>query len=131
VFFGFTHCPDVCPTTLALLAQLARDPAASAPATVFVTVDPQRDDLLMLRRYVEAFDSRFIGLRGEDAQLEPLLQSLGVARAIHQTPDGLYTVDHSATLFYLDSHGRLAAVFTPPFSLPQLRADFARLAASD
>ncbi|MGC4028283.1 MAG: SCO family protein [Steroidobacteraceae bacterium] len=130
VFFGFTHCPDVCPTTLALLAQLARDPAAHTPATLFVTVDPERDDLLTLHRYVDAFDGHFIGLRGEDAQLEPLLQSLGVVRAIQRTPDGLYTVDHSATLFYLDGQGRLAAVFTPPFSLPKLRADLTRLAAA-
>lgn len=130
VFFGYTHCPDICPMTLALVAQLARDPQANAPAMLFVTVDPERDDLAALRQYVAAFDSRFIGLRGDDAQLDPLLRNLGAVRAIEHTPDGAYIVDHSATLFYIDAQGRFAAVFTPPFSLPGLRADFARLAAS-
>lgn len=130
VFFGFTHCPDICPTTLALLAALGREPGARVPTTLFVTVDPERDDILTLRHYVDAFDGQFIGLRGEEPALEPLTTSLGVAHAIQRTPDGQYTVDHSAALYYLDAQGRFAAVFTPPFSLPKLRADLARLAAS-
>lgn len=128
VFFGFTHCPDICPTTLALLAQLNRDPALGELRTLFVTVDPARDDELTLKRYVDAFGGRLIGLRGEDAALEPLLSSLGAARSVQQTADGAYLVDHSATLFYLDGEGRLVAVFTPPFSLPRLRADLVQLA---
>lgn len=128
VFFGFTHCPDICPTTLALLAQITRAERAPDFGTLFVTVDPARDDQDTLRRYVDAFDGRFTGLRGEDAALEPLLQTLGAARRVANTPDGGYMVDHSATLFYLDAQGRLAAVFTPPFSLPALLADLARLA---
>lgn len=129
VFFGYTRCPDVCPMTLALVAQLAREPGANVPDMLFVTVDPERDDLTAMRQYVSAFDSRFIGLRGDDAATDALLRSLGAVRAVQHTPDGQYLVDHSATLFYLDARGRLAAVFTPPFSLPGLRADFARLAA--
>jgi len=127
VFFGFTHCPDVCPTTLALMAQLSREPALSGLRMLFITVDPARDDQAALQAYVEAFGPRLTGLRGEDAALDPLLQGIGVARSIHPLTGGDYTVDHSATLFYLDQNGRLAAVFTPPFALASLRADLIAL----
>ena len=127
MFFGFTHCPDVCPTTLALMAQLARDPALSQLRMLFVTVDPARDDQLTLQRYVNAFGGSLIGLRGEDAGLNPLLQSIGAARNVQPLAGGDYSVDHSATLFYLDSSGRLAAVFSPPFALDQLQADLLTL----
>jgi protein SCO1 len=127
LFFGFTHCPDVCPTTLALMAQLARDPALSQLRMLFVTVDPKRDDQLTLQRYVNAFGGNLIGLRGEDAGLDPLLQSIGAARNIQPLAGGDYSVDHSATLFYLDAQGHLAAVFSPPFALDQLHADLLTL----
>ncbi|HYP79962.1 MAG TPA: SCO family protein [Steroidobacteraceae bacterium] len=127
VFFGFTHCPDVCPTTLALMAQLAREPAVEGLRMLFITVDPARDDQAALRAYVEAFGPQLVGLRGEEAALDPLLRGIGVARSIHALPGGDYTVDHSATLFYLDRDGRLAAVFTPPFALAPLRADLIAL----
>jgi protein SCO1/2 len=128
VFFGFTHCPDVCPTTLALMAQLAREPRLAALRLVFVTVDPKRDDATTLANYVRAFGDSITGLRGEDAALEPLLQSLGAARSVQQLAGGDYVVDHSATLFFVDAQGRLAAVFTPPFSFTALRDDLAALA---
>lgn len=130
VFFGFTHCPDVCPTTLALMAQLAREPALAGLRPVFVTVDPGRDDAAALASYVQAFGDRIIGVRGEDAQLEPLLRSLGAARSVQRLAGGDYAVDHSATLFYVDARGRLAAVFTPPFSFPALRGDLTALVAA-
>jgi cytochrome oxidase Cu insertion factor (SCO1/SenC/PrrC family) len=69
-----------------------------------------------------------IGLRGEDAQLDPLLHSLSAVRFIQQGPGGSYTVDHSSTLYLIDAQGRLAAVFTPPFSLAALESDL-KLAA--
>lgn len=127
VFFGFTHCPDVCPTTLALMAQLTRDPGLAPLRMLFVTVDPKRDDQPTLQRYVTAFGGNLTGLRGEDAALDPLLKSVGAARSIQPLPGGDYAVDHSATLFYLDREGRLVAVFTPPFAPEQLRADLLAL----
>jgi protein SCO1 len=130
VFFGFTHCPDVCPTTLALMAQLAREPRLAQLRLVFVTVDPHRDDTTTLANYVRAFGDSITGLRGEDAALEPLLQSLGAARSVQQLAGGDYVVDHSATLFYVDAQGRLAAVFTPPFSFTPLREDLLALLAA-
>lgn len=127
VFFGFTHCPDVCPTTLALMAQLAREPRLSNLRLLFVTVDPHRDDTATLASYVQAFGPTLTGLRGEDAQLEPLLHSLGAARSVQQLAGGDYAVDHSAALFFVDAQGRFAAVFTPPLSFPALRDDLIAL----
>jgi protein SCO1/2 len=130
VFFGFTHCPDVCPTTLALMAQLQQDPALSALRMVFITVDPARDDVAAMKAYVDAFGGNMVGLRGEDAVLDPLLKNLGAVRAIQPLAGSDYSVDHSATLYYLDSRGALSAVFTPPFDAAKLAIDLATLNAS-
>jgi len=127
LFFGFTHCPDVCPTTLALMTQLHRDPALQALRMVFVSVDPGRDDALTLRHYVEAFGGGFTAVRGEDAALDPLLQNLGAVRSVQPLAGSDYAVDHSATLFYINSQGALSAVFTPPFDYARLRADLLAL----
>jgi protein SCO1 len=130
VFFGFTHCPDVCPTTLALMTRLHRDPELQSLRMVFVTVDPGRDDLVTLRHYVDAFGGGFTALRGDDAALEPLLQGLGVARSVQLLPGGGYAVDHSATLFYINKQGAMSAVFTPPFDHNRLRSDLLTLVSS-
>jgi protein SCO1/2 len=130
LFFGFTHCPDVCPTTLALMTQLHRDPALQALRMVFVTVDPARDDALTLRHYVEAFGGGFTALRGEDPALDPLLQNLGAVRSVQPLPGGDYAVDHSATLYYINAKGALDAVFTPPFDHANLRSDLLALVSS-
>jgi protein SCO1 len=129
-FFGFTHCPDVCPTTLAMLAQLQRDADLDALRMLFVTVDPGRDDEETLRHYVEAFGNGFTGLRGEDAALEPLLKSLGVVRLVQPLAGSDYAVDHSAALFYINAKGEFSAVFTPPFDHTRLRNDLVALIAS-
>jgi protein SCO1/2 len=127
VFFGFTHCPDVCPTTLALMTQLHRDPALRELRMVFVTVDPARDDALTLRHYVEAFGGGFTALRGEDAALDPLLKDLGAVRSVTPLAGGDYAVDHSATLYFINRKGALSAVFTPPFDHARLRSDLLAL----
>jgi protein SCO1 len=130
VFFGFTHCPDVCPTTLALTAQLQRQPGLGQIQTLFITVDPGRDDQQTLQRYVDAFGGGLTGLRGDDAALEPVLQSLGAARSVQPRVGADYAVDHSATLYYINASGALSAVFTPPFNRDALRTDLATLIAS-
>lgn len=130
MFFGFTHCPDVCPTTLALLAQVHRDPALQPLQLLFVTVDPKRDDQAAMKQYVEAFSPDMIGLRGEEPELAPLLTNLGVAHIVEPRAGEDYSVDHSAALYYLNERGELSAVFTPPFSITGMRADLAALLAS-
>jgi protein SCO1 len=131
VFFGFTHCPDICPTTLAMVAQLRRDSGLNRLQTLFVTVDPGRDDQRTMQQYVNAFGQGLIGLRGEDAALEPLLQSLAAARSVRPGVGADYAVDHSATLYYINTRGALSAVFTPPFDAATMRADLVALLASN
>jgi protein SCO1/2 len=129
MFFGFTNCPDVCPLTLATLSQLPRG-VLPGLRVVFVTIDPQRDTLPVLHAYLAAFSPRFIGARGSQPALAPLLASLHVSAQRENLPDGSYTMQHSATLYLLNTRGRLAAVFTPPFSVDALSADLRRIAAS-
>lgn len=110
VFFGYTQCPDVCPTTLSTLAEAMKvlGPDADRVQVLFVTVDPDRDTQPLLAEYVPAFDKRFVGLRGDAAATEKVAKEFKV---IYQkqpgpTPD-TYTVDHSAGVFVFDPQGRL------------------------
>jgi protein SCO1 len=130
LFFGFTNCPDVCPTTLATLTQVQRTAPLPGTQVVFITIDPERDSAASLQVYLGAFSSSFIGARGDAVALAPLLKNLGAIAVRQNLPDGSYTMDHSATLYLLDSSGRLVAVFSPPFSAPKLAADLHRVAAA-
>jgi len=120
LFFGFTHCPDVCPMTLAVLAR-ARDSIAKHTAGaediqfVFISVDPNRDTVGKLGQYVDYFDTTFLGVTGDNAQIGSLAGQLGAAYQVEIKP-GLenYPVYHSAAVFLLDPRARYHAVFTPP-----------------
>jgi protein SCO1 len=112
------------------MARLHRDPALKDLRILFVTVDPARDDAITLGHYVDAFGGGITGLRGEAATLAPLLKSLGVATSVQPRAGSDYTVDHSATLFFLNGRGALAAVFTPPFDHARLRSDLLTLIGS-
>jgi protein SCO1/2 len=107
VFFGFTYCPDICPTTLALMtALLGRlDGDANKLGAFFVSVDPERDTPAVLKTYLASFDPRIRALTGSHAQLSALTQTLGVHYERVATVDS-YTVDHTASVFLLDAEGR-------------------------
>jgi protein SCO1/2 len=128
LFFGFTNCPDVCPTTLATLAQAQRSMPLPGAQVVFISIDPQRDSATNMSVYLSAFSKDFIGARGDEAGLTPLLKSLNAIAEPQKLPDGSYTMDHSATLYLLDTQARLAAVFSPPFKTADLTADLHRIA---
>lgn len=130
LFFGFTNCPDVCPTTLATLSQVQSQAPLAGAQVLFVSVDPARDTPAALKTYLSAFSDRFIGLRGDRAALAPLLRSLNAIAVRDPLPGGGYTMDHSATLYLLDAEGRLVAVFSPPFSTTALVADLRRVGAA-
>jgi protein SCO1/2 len=115
VFFGFTHCPDVCPTTLAKLAQIKKSAPIPGLRVLFVSVDPGRDTPDAVGAYARAFDPDFIGLTGDPQSIEKVGAAFGVAALRVDLPGGDYTMDHSAAVFLLDSRGRIVAVFTPPF----------------
>jgi protein SCO1/2 len=123
VFFGFTHCPDVCPTTLVKLAQARKAAVVAGLQVLFVSVDPQRDTPTALGLYVHAFDPGFIGLTGDPKAIEKLAASFGVAVARVDLPGGDYTMDHSAAVFLLDAHGRIVGLFTPPFDTKTFTQD--------
>lgn len=123
LFFGFTHCPDVCPLTLALLTGILRDAgeAAGDASVLLVTVDPQRDTPEVLSRYVAAYGSRVIGLTGDRAQLDSLYQAYGVhAAASH---DGSGAMMHTSAVFGIDSRGRQRVLLRPEAPREEFEAD--------
>ncbi len=135
MFFGFTNCPDVCPTTLAELAEVRRKlkdlPAGDLPAVVFVSVDPNRDTSEALGRYVAHFDPQFLAVTGQPAAIEALTRDLGVAVFIGPpSEDGNYTVDHSAAIFLIDPSAAFTAVFSSPHRADVIARDYRSIVAS-
>ena len=135
LFFGYTNCPDFCPSTLAMLAAMEKglraESAAVRPQVIFVSVDAKRDTPAQLAQYVPYFDPEFIGLTAADQpSIEAVAKKMGVAVIITPHPDGSYSVDHSGTIFVLDPDGRLAAVLTGPFTVDGLKGDFSRIVAA-
>jgi protein SCO1/2 len=128
VFFGFTHCPDVCPTTLSLLANVQKSPGVPKLTVALISVDPERDTPEKLGQYIAAFGGDLIGLTGAPPEIVNATRAFGVASARVDLGGGNYTMDHSATVFALDSQARIVAVFTPPLRADALARDLAKLA---
>lgn len=120
VFFGYTSCPDICPTTLSTLTgimrQLQADTSAGAPPQVlFVTVDPARDTPDVIDKYMEYFDPTFVGVSGPQADIDSLTRQFGAGyMAEPETAPGRYLVSHTSSIFLVDPRGRLVAAFSPP-----------------
>ncbi len=111
IFFGFTQCPDVCPTTLAEMAKVVKELGVDGAKVqvLFVSVDPERDTKELLKQYVTAFDPAFLGLVGDaEATVRAAREfKVYVQKQPPKTPGGSYSVDHSAGTFILDQQGRL------------------------
>jgi protein SCO1/2 len=110
MFFGYTQCPDVCPTTMAEMATVLKElgPSADEVQVLFVTVDPERDTQELLSHYVPAFDKRFIGLYGDAAATAKVAKEFKVFYAKAPGADAnSYTVDHTAGSFVFDKQGQL------------------------
>lgn len=133
VFFGYTQCPDICPSALSLMKEIkARLGASPAPTfdVVFISVDPKRDTQELMAQYLAAFDPSFIGITGDDAALAPLVKDLGVFYQRNESQDPVnYTVDHSAAIYLIDPKGRLAAVFSPPQDAKKMAENFLRISS--
>jgi protein SCO1 len=132
VFFGYTQCPDVCPTALSLMAELQERLApADRPKVLFISVDPARDTNELLAAYVPAFNPAFRGASGSDVALAKLVKHLGVMYVRHPParPEhpAIYTVDHTAAMFLIDPQARLRAVFSPPHDAAAMLVDYRRL----
>lgn len=115
IFFGFTHCPDVCPTTLARLANLRRKlgQGEDSFSIVFISVDPERDRPKDIANYLTLFDTPIVGLTGSPAQIDQVKRQFGVYSAKVQQPGGGYSVDHTATVFLMDRNGKFVATLAP------------------
>lgn len=110
--FGFTQCPEVCPTTLATLAEVRKTLGLQADAVqvVYVTVDPERDDAPRIKKYLAAFDTSFVGGTGKPQALEAMRKNYGVVAAKLAVPTGGYGMNHSTSVFFIDRAGRLRAM---------------------
>lgn len=132
-FFGFTNCPDVCPTTLATFKQVWKQldpPVRERVRFDFISVDPARDTPELLARYVGYFSPDFVAATGTDEQLTRLTRALGLLYTRGQPKDGTYSVDHSASAVLVDPQGRQAGLFRPPFEAEAIAADLAALAGT-
>lgn len=130
LFFGFTHCPDVCPTALATLAQARRllGEDATRVQGLFVTVDPKRDTPEILGKYVTAFDPTFLGLYGDDAATEAAAKEFKIYyRAQKPDANGAYGVDHSGQVYVMDPQGRLRLYIRSHDAAPETIAHDLRL----
>ncbi len=115
VFFGYTNCPDTCPTTLNELS-LALDRLGQrrdAVAIVLITVDPERDTPEVLKSYLESFDAPIVALTGTADEVKAAAKAYRVYYAKHPRADGGYDMDHSAVIYVMDPEGRFTATFTP------------------
>ncbi len=118
VFFGFTHCPDVCPLTLKVLQnardELGRRGLQPLPRIVLVSVDPERDTPERLAAYIKAFGDDNLGLTGDIAELRKLTDDIGIFFEKRDGDDDQYTVDHSSVVLVIDPQGRFHALFSSP-----------------
>jgi len=128
LFFGFTHCPDICPTTLAETAAAVRKLGADGERVqvLFITVDPQRDTPEALAKYVTAFDPRFLGLRGDEQATQRTAKEFKVFYEKRKTGD-TYSVDHSGQTYVIDPQGRLRLLVRPERIAEDLSEDLRTL----
>lgn len=132
LFFGFTSCPDICPAELSNLAAATRQlgDAASDVQVILVSLDPERDTSERLAQYVKAFDPSFKGLRGDTAELEPVVKAYGVYYQRRDLPDSAlgYTIDHSGFVYMIDKAGNWREVLANGTPVADIVSDLRALA---
>jgi protein SCO1/2 len=135
LFFGFTNCPDVCPSALYDLNLVSEQLEASQGAgsadvqVVFVSVDPERDSPEKLSQYVSYFNPGFIGVSGSNEQLAPMTMQMGIAYRVeeHEAETERYEVYHSASIMLMDPRGRLHGVFPAPHNAEKMAVELAQV----
>lgn len=131
--FGYTHCPDICPTTLKTLDHidkiLHKMDNAILPQTIFITLDPERDDVATLSEYIPWFNKDFIGLTGTAEQIEVLTKNLGIMnqKRQDQNVEGDYQIDHTVVIMLIDPKGRLRALSSAPHDAQTIADDFIKI----
>ena len=111
VFFGYTHCPDICPATLAEISDVLGKMPGKPIKALFITIDPERDTAAAMKDYVSNFDPRIIGLTGDAAAIEQAEHAYRVYARKAPQPGGDYTMDHSAIVYLMDAKGRFVEAF--------------------
>jgi len=131
IYFGYTHCPDACPTTLNEIAIALDDlgPKRDAVRPVFITVDPERDTPEVLKSYVTSFDAPILALTGTPEAVAQAAKDYRVYYAKHPEPGGDYSMDHSSVIYVMDPEGRFTATFTPESSPEDIAARLKKLLA--
>jgi protein SCO1 len=133
LYFGFASCPDVCPRSLSTLAAAKRKLGADGSRIqgVLVTLDPDRDTAGVLKHYVAAFDTTFVGLRGEESELEPIKRTFSVTSSRRDLPGNAqgYTIDHSSYFYAVDEGGCYRAMFRGSMPVDDLAGDLGALAS--
>ncbi len=131
MFFGFTNCPDICPITLATLANVEAELRAQGiepPRIVFVSVDPDRDTPAQIERYLGNFSADFVGITGNQQALQPLLAALGVTVERHQLPgEEAYNVTHNSTVYLVGPQAEWLAIFSAPHDATVIATDYLRV----
>lgn len=131
VFFGYSHCPDICPNTLGELNATAQAIEQLTPTNarfLFVTVDPQRDTPAQLQEYVSYFNENFLGITGTAEQIANLARQLGVVyMKVDQPAKQDYAMDHSSAVVLLDPLGQMRAVFSAPHQAQTIAQDFVKI----
>lgn len=132
IFFGFTNCPDICPTTMRTLAQvkqsLVEQNSWGKYRVIMVSVDPERDSIERLNNYVPYFDEEFIGLQSDVETTTNFAKQLGILFVKQEAVDGFYEVDHSVSMILVNPKAEMAGVITAPHNIEQINGDLALLA---
>ncbi|MGH6878353.1 MAG: SCO family protein [Rhizomicrobium sp.] len=129
IYFGYTFCPDICPTTLTEIGGALKDLGKKADRVqvVFITVDPARDSRAVMERYLKAFDPRIQGLRGDPDAIEEAAKSFHVFYRARSLTGGEYAIDHSSYVYMLDPKGKFVALLAPDVPGHKMADDVRRL----
>jgi protein SCO1/2 len=124
VFFGYTHCPDICPTTLFDMSQVMKQlgPDADRTGALFITVDPERDTPAVMKDYLSNFDPHVRGLTGDQTSIDAAIKEYRVYAKKVPLKDGDYTMDHTAVVYLMDKNGNFIAPFDVTNQKPEAAA---------
>ena len=123
VFFGYTHCPDVCPTTLDAISQTLKAMGPDKPVrALFITLDPERDTPAVMKDYLSSFDPRIVGLTGTQAAVDRVAHEYRVYAKKVPTGNGDYSVDHTGVVYLMDGRGAFVEAFNPDLDDPKAAA---------
>jgi len=137
VFFGYTHCPDICPTSMLTLKQVSNlldnNPDSEEQTQfVFVSVDPERDTPEALKNYISYFDEDFLGATGDKTDIERVTMQFGAGYVKESGPQSArdtYLISHTASYFLVDPHGRIVGAFSPPHDPGTIASQFKEIRA--